>query len=130
MDDLRRRFASLDQVPAPDLWTAIEQRAAGAGSVGRVTAVVTPVPVRPRGSNRRSLVLLLATAAVLVALVAGAIAIGSRRAVPPAVAESYFARLSDKSHATLVRVPGYRHGCCWTENWRELLARYVYPARP
>jgi len=52
------------------------------------------------------------------------------RAVPPAVAESYFARLSDKSHATLVRVPGYRHGCCWTENWRELLARYVYPARP
>jgi hypothetical protein len=51
-------------------------------------------------------------------------------AVPPAVVESYLARMTDRSRTTLVRVPGYRHECCWTENWRELLARYVYAARP
>jgi pimeloyl-ACP methyl ester carboxylesterase len=50
--------------------------------------------------------------------------------VPPAVAESYLARMTDRSHATLVRVPGYRHECCWTDHWRELLARYVYTTQP
>jgi hypothetical protein len=46
--------------------------------------------------------------------------------VPPAVAESYLARMTDRSRATLVRVPGYSHECCWEEGWRGLLARYVY----
>jgi hypothetical protein len=57
--------------------------------------------------------------------------VGARdEAVPPTVAESYFARMTDGSRATLVRVPGYRHECCWAENWRDLLARYVYVAQP
>ena len=85
MDDLRRRFATLDQVPAPDLWHTIENRAAANEPVTRVTAVVSPVSVRSRRSTSRSFVLLLAAATVLAALVAGALAIGSRRAVLPAI---------------------------------------------
>jgi hypothetical protein len=85
MDDLRRRFASLDRMPAPDLWDTIELRAAAAGSVARVSAVVAPVPLRSRGSSRRSLVLLAAAAALLVALIASALAVGSRRPVLPAI---------------------------------------------
>ena len=85
MDDLRRRFASLDRLPAPDLWDTIELRAAAHDPVARVTAVVTPVPMRSRRSTRRSLVLLAATVALLVALVAGALAIGSRRPPLPAI---------------------------------------------
>ena len=85
MDDLRRRFASLDRMPTPDLWDTIELRAAAAGSVARVSAIVTPVPLRSRRSSRRPLVLLVATAALLVALVAGAMAVGSQRPVLPAI---------------------------------------------
>lgn len=85
MDDLRRRFASLDTVPAPDQWDTIELRAAALDPVARVTAVVTPVPLRSRPSSRRSLVLLAATVALLVALVAGALTIGSQRPVLPAI---------------------------------------------
>jgi len=47
-------------------------------------------------------------------------------AVPPAVVESYIARMIDRSRTTLVRLPGFGHECCWKENWRTLLARYVY----
>jgi hypothetical protein len=47
-------------------------------------------------------------------------------AVPPAVVESYLARMTDRSRATLVRIPNYGHECCWGEGWRGLLARYVY----
>ena len=78
MDDLRRRFASLDRVPRARLWDTIELRAAALDPVARVTAVVTPAPLRSRRSSRRPLVLLVATAALLVALVAGALAVGSR----------------------------------------------------
>ncbi len=84
MDDLRRRFASLDRVPAPDLWHTIEVRAAAPEPMTRVTAVVSPVSMRSRRSTHRSLVLILATAVVLVALMAGALVVGSRRAVLPA----------------------------------------------
>jgi hypothetical protein len=77
MDDLRRRFASLDRVPVPDLWDTIETRAAALDRVERVTTFVTPVSLRSRRSNRPSPMLLAATVALLVALVAGAVAIGS-----------------------------------------------------
>lgn len=79
MDDLRRRFATLDRVPTPDLWDAIERRAAAAGSTTRVTAVVRPAGTLAGGSGRRQLVLLLAVAALLAALVAGALVAGSSR---------------------------------------------------
>ena len=85
MDDIRRRFASIDRVPAPDLWDTIELRAAALDPVARVTAVVSPVPLRSPRSSRRPLVLLVATAALLVALVAGALAVGSQRPVLPAI---------------------------------------------
>jgi hypothetical protein len=85
MDDIRRRFASLDRVRAPDLWDTIELRAAAHDPVARVTAVVTPLPTRSRRSTRRSLMLLAATVALLVALVAGALVIGSRRPPLPAI---------------------------------------------
>ena len=52
-------------------------RAAALGPVERVTAVVTPMPIATRGSTGRSLIVVLATAAVLLALVAGAIVVGS-----------------------------------------------------
>lgn len=76
MDDLRRRFASLDHLRTPDLWDEIEQRAAALGSTQSLTPV--PVPVTPsRGFGGRSLVVLLAALALLGALLAGAIAVGS-----------------------------------------------------
>jgi hypothetical protein len=76
MDDLRRRFASLDHMRAPDLWGEIEQRAAALGSTQRMTSVPAPV-AQPRGFSGRSLVVLLAALALLVALLGGALAVGS-----------------------------------------------------
>jgi hypothetical protein len=76
MDDLRHRFASLDHVRTPDLWDEIERRAAALGSTHRLTPV--PVPVtRSSGLSERSWVVLLAALALLVALLAGAIVVGS-----------------------------------------------------
>lgn len=84
MDDLRRRFAGLDRLRAPDLWDEIELRAAALGSTQRPTLL--PVPVtRSRGFSRRSLVVLLAALALLVALLASAIAVGSGLIRLPAI---------------------------------------------
>ena len=85
MDELRRRFASLDRLPAPDLWAQIEQRATAMEPVARVSGVVTPVSVRPRRSGARSVLVYLAAAACLVALVAGAAAVGSGLVRLPAI---------------------------------------------
>ena len=52
------------------------------------------------------------------------------RVVPPAVVESYVARMSDRSQVRIVRIPGYRHECCWEDDWRSLVERYVYGAAP
>jgi len=89
MDDLRRRFATLDRVPAPDLWNEIERRLEGFGSTtpaGRLVAVKpewrgagaerssrssTP------GRMRRRIALLAAAALIVTLLVAGAFAVGS-----------------------------------------------------
>jgi hypothetical protein len=84
MDDLRRRFADLDRLRAPDLWDEIELRAAALGSTQRLTPV--PVPVtRSRGFSGGSLVVLLAALALLVALLVGAIAVGSGLIRLPAI---------------------------------------------
>jgi pimeloyl-ACP methyl ester carboxylesterase len=48
------------------------------------------------------------------------------RVVPPAVVNSYLARMTDRSRAELVRVAGFGHECCWERDWAALLARYVY----
>ena len=104
MDDLRRRFASLDRVPCPDLWDQVEQRAAAMGPVARVSAVVTPVPLPPRRSTARSLVVYLAAAALLVALVAGAVAVGSGLVKLPAIvpAPSESPSVAPSAHLTPV----------------------------
>jgi WD40-like Beta Propeller Repeat len=84
MDDLRRRFAGLDRLRAPDLWDEVELRAAALGSTQRLTPV--PVPVtRSRGASGRSLVVLLSALALLVALLAGAVAVGSGLVRLPAI---------------------------------------------
>jgi hypothetical protein len=82
MDDLRRRFASLDRLHTPDLWDEIELRAAALGSAERVTRVPAPMPVRSRGFSRRSAALVLVAAALLVGLVAGGIIVGSGLIAP------------------------------------------------
>ena len=84
MDDLRRRFATLDGVRAPDLWDAIGTRAADLGPVATVTPVRQAV-LRSRRSAGRPLIVLLAAAAVLVILVAGALLVGSGPVKRPAV---------------------------------------------
>ncbi|HET9084817.1 MAG TPA: hypothetical protein VFN41_10495 [Candidatus Limnocylindrales bacterium] len=84
MDDLRRRFATLDGVRAPDLWDTIGARAADLGPVATVTPVSEPV-LRSRRSPGRPLIVLLAAAALLVALVAGALVMGSGLVKRPAV---------------------------------------------
>ncbi len=84
MDDLRRRFASLDAVKTPDLWETIGSRAADLGPVATVSAVTRPV-TRSRRSAGRPLIVLLAAAALLVVLVAGALVMGSRPVKVPAV---------------------------------------------
>jgi hypothetical protein len=93
MDDLRRRFATLDRLRMPDVWDEIELRAAALGATGTLTPVPAPV-ARARGFSGRSLVVLLAALALLVALLGGALAVGSglirlpaiiARTPPPAV---------------------------------------------
>ena len=51
----------------------------------------------------------------------------SDRTVPPEIVDSYVARAHDRSRIAVIRVDGERHECCWSERWRELLARYVEP---
>jgi photosystem II stability/assembly factor-like uncharacterized protein len=89
MDDLRTRFATLDAVPVPDIWSEVERRleALGTTTPTRRLVAVTPEWRRDRatGSRRRSTPLsgrrpsALVAAAVLVTalLVGGAIAVGS-----------------------------------------------------
>src|SRR5690349_6457340 len=84
MDDLRRRFVSLDDVRAPDLWDAIGARAADLGPVATVTPVAEPV-FRSRRSAGRPVLVLLAAAVIIVALVAGALVLGARPVKVPAV---------------------------------------------
>jgi Galactose oxidase, central domain/Kelch motif len=87
MDDLRSRFATLDRVPVPDVWTAIERRLErlGAASTGRHTPVElvrragiatlpshTDVVRRQRAFGRLAIAVLVAAL-----LLGGAIVVGS-----------------------------------------------------
>jgi len=76
MDDLRKRFADLDGLRAPDLWDEIEQHAAALGSAGSGAPARVPVSARAPGIDRRALAV-LAAAALLVALVLQAMGAGS-----------------------------------------------------
>ena len=89
MDDLRQRFATLDRVPAPDIWNEIDRRLEEFGST---TPAGRPVAVQPkwRGAraersrrsvtpirSRRQMALLVAAALIATLLVGGAFAVGS-----------------------------------------------------
>jgi len=77
MDELRRRFASLERLRTPDLWDEIELRAGALVTTEPVTPAPVPTPVLSRGLSGRSAAVLLVAAGLLVALVAGAVAVGS-----------------------------------------------------
>ena len=89
MDDLRQRFASLDRVPVPDVWSDIERRRDALGTTSpteRLVPVRTGSPstiaVRPswratRRGGRRSIWVLAAAALIAALLVAGVFAVGS-----------------------------------------------------
>lgn len=52
--------------------------------------------------------------------------VGDRdRIVPPAVADSFVARLPDRSRVRVVRMSDHTHECCWTDAWPDLLARHL-----
>ncbi len=46
--------------------------------------------------------------------------------VPPAVAESYIRRVSNRERTKIVKVPGADHNCCWVERWPNLLRNQIY----
>jgi dipeptidyl aminopeptidase/acylaminoacyl peptidase len=88
MDDLRDRFATLDRVPTPDVWSDVQRRLE---TLGTTTPRERLVAGRPdwRGSidngasgagdhvRRRPRFTLLAAVALVVVLIGGAIAVGS-----------------------------------------------------
>ena len=87
MDELRRRFAAIDKVAAPDLWTDIERRADVLDAV-RPTRPVDPArPAWRTGPGAgqapafggRHMVVLLILVAALIAVLVGALIAGSPR---------------------------------------------------
>src|SRR5215210_5690 len=87
MDDLRERFAGLDDIRVPDLWTDVERRLA-AYETNAVTRKLAPATGTRRstpggdtgswGVGRRRTAALLAAAALIAALLIGALAAGSQ----------------------------------------------------
>ncbi len=89
MDDLRDRFATLDDVPVPDVWNGVERRLEALGAAAPTGRVVAVRPGRrsamtgalPRSGEmsggRRSVGLLAAATLIAALLVGGAIAVGS-----------------------------------------------------
>jgi len=75
MRSLRERFATLDHLTAPELWSDVEQRAAALASAERLSSVTVRHAADRSGPNSRTVALLLA-AAILLAL-AAAIAVGT-----------------------------------------------------
>src|SRR3954447_23761989 len=92
MDDLRQRFASLDRIPAPDLWPDVEHRVEALGTTVSTRRVITvklgrqdQVGGRPSGWGVR----LLMAGLIAGLLIGGAMAVGSGlvrlpSVVPPA----------------------------------------------
>jgi WD40 repeat protein len=86
MSSLRDRFATLDGVPMPELWSDVQRRAASLRAAEPVTSVTVRIPRHATGRRDGTVALLAAT--LLVALLAGAIAVGAGLvklpAMPPA----------------------------------------------
>jgi hypothetical protein len=85
MDDLRRRFATLDDQPMPDLWSDIERRLGASSPSGVVAPVAAGGSVRPRGLGGRPFALLLAAVLLLAMLIVGALVAGRGTDSVPAI---------------------------------------------
>ena len=96
MDDLRDRFATLDRIAVPGVWSDVERRLDALGSTVSTRRLVASTPewrgaatALSTGSladlRRRRTVQLLIAAAVLVVLIGSAIAVGSGLVRLPAV---------------------------------------------
>jgi len=107
MDDLRDRFASLDRVPVPDVWSDVERRLDGSRATpairvvgaGAVPRSVSDVPSRRwiTPSRQRPVWTLITVALIAAALVVGALGVGSgllrlRAQFPPSPDASLIAR--------------------------------------
>ena len=87
MDELRGRFAALDQVAAPDLWTEIERRADSLDAVdsertlerARPTWRARNGPGAPPALGGRQLIAVLIVIAALLAITVGSLIAGSAR---------------------------------------------------
>ncbi len=118
MDDMRERFATLDRLPVPDVWSEVERRLealATAPPTRRIATVQTewrrPLDDASSGSAdappRRPRVWLLAAAALILALLVGAaIAVGSglvrfTSVVPPSPDKSFIATPAPTSTESL-----------------------------
>ena len=87
MDDLRRRFATLDRVPVPDVWSDVERRLELLGTGAPTTRPVTRndrrrsiedgLSRRPPLQAGRPVWLVIAAGLIAALLVAGALAVGS-----------------------------------------------------
>ncbi|MEO8570768.1 MAG: hypothetical protein ABI553_03625 [Chloroflexota bacterium] len=88
MDDLRQRFAALNDIRMPELWDEVERRAETLRNLAPAERLAPAPPMwrgtiagRSRGSSRpiasRRTIALLVAAAITVALIGGAIAAGS-----------------------------------------------------
>ena len=88
MDDLRQRFATLDRVPVPEIWSEVERRLEEFGSTTPAGRLVSVEPAwqgaraeRSRPSStpipRRRNTALLVAAALIATLLVGAFAVGS-----------------------------------------------------
>ena len=87
MDELRRRFAAIDHVAAPDLWTEIERRADVLDAVRSTRPVDAARPAwrtatgigQASSFGGRQMVVLLILVAALIAVLVGALIAGSPR---------------------------------------------------
>jgi hypothetical protein len=96
MDELRDRFAALDRIPVPHLWSEIDRRATDAAAVSPVDGQVTWRA--QRAPHRLSPMLILLMLSLLLALALGLVTVGSRlpnlwTSVLPPPAEAYDAVL-------------------------------------
>jgi hypothetical protein len=87
MTSLRDRFAALDQRRIPDLWPDVERRAADLARTEPLTSVSVRGASRRTGADDRGGGLLIA-ATLLVAVLAGTIAVGSGLVSLPKIAPS------------------------------------------
>lgn len=121
MDDLRARFAALDRIPVPDVWSEVERRLAAPRTVVQARRVA---PVRPvaRGvvEDRRATRLLLAAMLIALLVVAVAIATGglaqpstvapTADASPEVTAAPPSARVASEAWVVVGSLPIFRDG--------------------